>query len=617
MKKNFLALLCILAMAANGQTQHDFPSLQSDIDTILTKNSIPGMQLVVVDDDSILFLKNFGITDLTTEQRVSDKTIFRIGSISKSFTAIAILQLVEEGLLDLNDKLSDVIPEVSYTNEWENTDPVCVVHLLEHTTGFDDMHLPEYVAVADGWTTLEGVQYHPHSKISRWKPGTQMSYSNSGAGIASYIVEKITGQTIEEYVDSNIFKPLGMKASSYFLTEDVKLNLSNAYDPGKREPVDYWHIICRAAGAINSNALDMSRYLQMLLGEGALNETKIVLPSSIQRLQTPGSTLAAKKGEDEGYGLCMGHGEYRDTDIYSHSGGMPGFLSYLTYIPEKNIGYFFSINKSDGNVFSEIQRTLLGFFIPDSVSTVVPVPATLDNTNIAFEGYYRKSTTRMQILRATEWINSVVRIVEKDGVFYYKTLFGKKHPLYFDNEYTLRYINEHHSATPLVFIEEGKNIFMQMPSFLSNYKKTTGLFVWGPVIGFALAILIIVLTVLYSLFWIPYWIFSRRKLKYKSTKIIPMLASYAFIGFVVAFMVGGMDPFTKLGVASPTSVSIFILSVLFPLLAASSALAGFVSLNYKMNKKSRFFFILADLSCILLAAYMLNWGLVGIRLWVF
>ena len=143
-------------------------------------------------------------------------TLFRIGSISKGFAALSILKLVEQGKLTLNDTVRSLVPEIQFQNPWEATDPVRVVHLLEHTTGFDDMALKDYANNDPKPLTLkEGLDFNPATRVSRWRPGSRYAYCNSGPPIAAYIVEKITGQRFEDYVEENFFRPLHMDSASY------------------------------------------------------------------------------------------------------------------------------------------------------------------------------------------------------------------------------------------------------------------------------------------------------------------------------------------------------------------------------------------------------------------
>ena len=135
------------------------------------------------------------------------------------FVSLAILKLQEQGLVSLKDKVRDLVPEIEFKNPWSKTAPVLVEHLLEHTTGWDDIHLTEYALNDPALSLKQGLDYHPHSRTSRWMPGTRMAYCNSGPPVAAYIVEKITGQTFEDYVEEHFFQPMGMESMTFFASE--------------------------------------------------------------------------------------------------------------------------------------------------------------------------------------------------------------------------------------------------------------------------------------------------------------------------------------------------------------------------------------------------------------
>src|SRR5262249_41532913 len=151
-------------------------------------------------------------SDVAANRPATAETLFRIGSTSKAFTSLSILMLVDQGKLSLDDPVHKLVSELWFENPWESTDPVRVVNLLEHTTGWDDIHLREYAKDAPpSMTTLQGLDYDHHSRTSRWRPGTRFAYCNSGPPAAAYIVEKLTGQRLEDFVQQNLFNPIGMK----------------------------------------------------------------------------------------------------------------------------------------------------------------------------------------------------------------------------------------------------------------------------------------------------------------------------------------------------------------------------------------------------------------------
>ena len=126
-----------------------------------------------VDESGPLWVGSLGKANLESAVGADEETMYRIGSTSKMFVALAVLQLVEQGRLSLDDRLADLAPEIEFENRWEDSDPVRLVHLLEHTTGWDDIHLPEYAHNDPTPATLkEGLDFHPHSRESRWVPGS-------------------------------------------------------------------------------------------------------------------------------------------------------------------------------------------------------------------------------------------------------------------------------------------------------------------------------------------------------------------------------------------------------------------------------------------------------------
>ncbi len=191
--------------------------LRQQLEKILKDTHTPGVSVAIVHRDGPEWVAGLGKADVASARPTTADTLFRIGSTSKAFTSLSILMLADQGKLSLDDPVHKLAPDAWFENPWESTDPVRVVNLLEHTTGWDDMHLREYAKQApDSMTLREGLDYDHHSRISRWRPGTRMAYCNSGPPVAAYIVEKLTGQRFEDYVQQNLFGPIGMKTATYF-----------------------------------------------------------------------------------------------------------------------------------------------------------------------------------------------------------------------------------------------------------------------------------------------------------------------------------------------------------------------------------------------------------------
>jgi len=191
--------------------------LEAEILKVMEKTKTPGLAVTLVSREGELWTAGLGLADVAIKRAATAETPFRIGSITKSLVSLAALMLIEEGKLALNDRLASRAPEVWFDNPWEETDPVRLVHLLEHTAGFDDIRLREYALLDPDIPLKEALDYYPVSRVSRWRPGTRFSYCNSGPSIVAYVIAKITGLTFEDFVAERLFQPLGMETATFFL----------------------------------------------------------------------------------------------------------------------------------------------------------------------------------------------------------------------------------------------------------------------------------------------------------------------------------------------------------------------------------------------------------------
>jgi len=341
MRKLMLVLMALLLAGPVPAEEEGLPDpttleeLQAAIVEIMEDDDLPAVGIALVDIDGPVWIDALGKSDLEEDVDANADSMFRIGSTSKMFVALAVLKLVEEGRLSLDDKLADLAPEIAFENPWEDSDPVRIVHLLEHTTGWDDIHLPEYGHNDPKPASLkEGLDFHPHSRVSRWKPGSRMSYCNSGPPVAAYVVQKVTGIEFERYVKEAYFEPMGMATTTYRLSDDVVAKGVTAYANGN-EPQDYWHIIMRPSGAINASPRDMAKMAALFLNRGVVDDRQLLSPSSLDRMETTGSTPAAKAGQQVGYGLHNYSSVHEHWVYRAHDGGVNGGLTEFAYLPRR------------------------------------------------------------------------------------------------------------------------------------------------------------------------------------------------------------------------------------------------------------------------------------------
>ncbi len=329
-----LMLVCASTTADDG--------LRARLEQIRKDTHTTGLGVAIIRPGQPLELISLGLANAATKKAVTEQTTFRTASAGKMFTALAIMRLVEEGRLSLDDRLRDVAPEVAFDNPWEEIAPIRIAHLLEHTTGWDDLHFAEYsFNNVNNVPILQALALHPHSRTSRWMPGTRFAYSNSGAGAASYVVEQVSGMPFETYVKRALFDPLSMGSASYL---QDKLHGATGHDKSGLNGKPFMEIIYHACGSTMVTPADMAKLLQMFLQRGG----GLFSPTSIARMEYAQTTVAAKAGMPNGPGLGLqevGHKGYR---FLGHHGDIQGSHTQALYQPELGIGFVVMIN-SDAN----------------------------------------------------------------------------------------------------------------------------------------------------------------------------------------------------------------------------------------------------------------------------
>jgi CubicO group peptidase (beta-lactamase class C family) len=613
------ALCCGVALAQDDDEKivpTTIDELLAAINDVLDEHDTAGVALAIVNEDGPEWIGALGKANVENDIAANADTLFRIGSTSKVFVALSVLQLVEEGRLSLDDKLAELAPEIEFENPWEETHPVRVVHLLEHTTGWDDIHLPEYAHNDPTPATLkEGLDFHPHSRKSRWQPGTRMSYCNAGPPVAAYIVQKITGQDFEDYVQDNFFTPLQMTGSTYRRSERVQENGATLYTDGVEE--DYWHIIMRPSGAINASANNMARLLQMFLGRGTLDGVQYVSPSSLERMETAHTTNGARAGLEIGYGLNNYTSTHEHWVYQAHGGGVGGGLTEFAYMPDANRGYAFMINSGSGAAFVDIRDLIRNYQTRELTEPDVPEPVPLTDVKRDITGLYHPINSRQQISYFIERALGIERFWLKDGALQRKALLGGDiteylpagNGLYRSPEFGR--INLASTEDPLAgpVIHAGDLVL----------KPVSALVAYGQLAIAALWLVSIPTSFLYFLVW------GVRKLRGKvpkgaSTRIRlwPLFAGVSVVAFVVLFAAGMSSTtniFNTLGRPTAISISIMLATIAFAVFAALGTYTAITERNTKMNRFNYWYCSVSSCLHTLVAAYLLWFGVIGIQTW--
>lgn len=280
---------------------------------------------------NIIFNKSYGMANYELDVPNTPDTKFKIASITKSITATAIFQLQEKGKLDINDSLSTYIPDYPRGNE------VLIKNLLSHTSGIYDLGLDWQSFKKSPHTLEQNIERFKHTSFD-FEPGTQCRYSNSNYILLSYIIEKASGQSYQNYIQDHIFKPLGMINSGYDQNETIIKNRASGYiqDGKSLKNADYIdHTNAAGSGGLYSTTLDLYRF------EQALKSHTLLSQASYDLMTTPHGYIDDPTAQVYGAGKHYGYGWMLDTfenhKRILHEGFIDGFSSIIIIFPEDDI----------------------------------------------------------------------------------------------------------------------------------------------------------------------------------------------------------------------------------------------------------------------------------------
>jgi CubicO group peptidase (beta-lactamase class C family) len=589
--------------------------LQAQIETILKRTLTPGAGVAIVGGGGPEWVAGLGLADVAAKRPATPETLFRIGSVSKGFVSLSVLKLQLEGRLSLQDTLRSRAPDLEFANPWEATDPVRIVNLLEHTSGWDDLALREYSFSPSKEVTLrEGLAYYPRSRTSRWRPGTRFSYANSGPGAAAYVVEKVTGQRFEDYVGENWFRPLHMDTASYFDTPEVESRLATLYHKDGTTPFPYWHIIQRPAGAINASAREMANYLQFYINRGSFAGVQLLPREAIDRMEVPTTTYAAREGLKIGYGL----GNYAVVKgrwvFHGHNGGVEGGLTELAYLPEAGVGYVFMINAGNPGAFSQISDLIRGFVTRDLTRPPLPPTAAIPPAFAReYSGWYEPSSPRPERVRFVTRVLGLAKIGFGEAGVATRGIFGSRKAYV---AVTGRLFRQEDDAAPTLALIADKSEGTLVQIGGETYRRIPA---WMPCLEFsviAAALLLMVSSVVFAMVWVPRKIFGDlRSVGYLRVRAMPALAAISFLcAFVLVILASG-GPIDRLGRPTFWSVGIFLSTIAF---AAFAAIGLALAVRFRRRGIARLVWwhaFVASAVMTVVAIYLAYWGVVGWRPW--
>lgn len=368
-----LVLFVMLSTTLNAQ----LPESQIDklVNTALQKFNVAGTGIAIIKDGKVIHMKGYGLSSVTTKEKVNEHTRFAIASNSKAFTSMALAILVDRKQLRWTDKVVDYIPNFKMYDSYVTAN-FTIVDLLTHRSGLglgagDLMFFPDGADFTMD-DIVQSFQYQKPQSGFR----TKFDYDNLLYIVAGEVVKQVSGKSWSAFVEENIMIPLGMNESAG--THQRLKNKKNIAAPhadikGKLIPLKAFDLgVGEAAGGINASINDLAKWVQMKLDNGKYADTTLVSRKNHDFMWTPQTNQSFNpisksryKTHLNAYGLGWGIRDIKGHMVYSHTGGLPGMLSQVLLVPEIGLGIIVLTNTSDGGgaLFSAVTNTILDSYI--------------------------------------------------------------------------------------------------------------------------------------------------------------------------------------------------------------------------------------------------------------
>jgi CubicO group peptidase (beta-lactamase class C family) len=590
--------------------------LESDLDSIMNEISTPGAAVAIVSRDSIIWIGTFGFANVEKGERVTENTHFCIGSCTKSFTGLGFLKLLDEGRIDLNTPVREIAPEIEIDNPWEDTHPVRVVHLLEHTTGFDDSHPNWFYFEGPVLSLKRTLEKKAHLRRVRWQPGTRFSYSSAGFTLAGYILEKVSGQRYEDYLKQALLEPIGMRTTTIGSSEECRRLLAIGYDQDTK-PFPVWYDYDEPAGAMNSSIREMALFIQFMLNRGAVGNTQIISDNLFDRIGKPTTTLAAKAGLQSGYSFGIGTSYRGGAKWFSHGGAVPGFLAEYSYNLDHELGYVVLQNLFDISFYDDVfirVRNYVNSHV-DSIAPTSPVSISTGELD-KYCGYYAPCSPRMQLAAFVEILIGGITVLYEDDTLYTQGFMDTKRPLIPVSGNLFRRSSHPEASSIFTKTSDGRMVYASQGSY---YERTA---IWKTYVYRVLvfgAVIMMLSSIVYALFWVPAHLYKKLKhrdnrSRYISMRLIPLLAVLSLILGAVKM---GDQTILEFGMLTVLNVVFFVSTWLFAGLSVLSLFTSYRSFYKPVKMIARIYAVILSSACFGMTLYLGYWGIIGLRLWAY
>lgn len=596
----FLSLL--FTGILSGQTG----TLKQEIEQALKEEGLTGAVWAVVDSDGEIVADAVGIKNLDTKEQLKPADKVHIGSVTKTLLAVGILRLVSENKIDLDAPVDKYLPEIDFDNEWKETNPVTVRHLLDHTSGLEDLRLWQmFTAKAAPNSALAGA-FPKDQKILkiRTQPGTVFSYSNMGYTLLGMIIENVTNERYESYFDRHFLKPLGMLDSTFeFVSQtgdkaDPRLAMGHLDDQTVFPALP---VFLRPASQFTTTAPDMGIFLKFIMSDGQLDGQPFVKADLLKEMGQPFTTRAMQHGLQIGYGLGIMKRDRHGVVGLAHSGNIVGYHAMIYAFPESRKAFFISHNMdSESANYERFNEILLRHLnLKENARTVKAAPPT-DVSE--YQGYFIPVVSRFETLAYLDVLTGYTNVSFTDEKVILSAF--QKSPKELIHTGSGIFTAEGKTSGSHVFYKNEENTPV-ISDGLSTIKKINGFYLLFHWFSFSLGLAGLAILMVSGLVQL-----IKYKKDFVKKPVFPAVLSVFLLFIPVPFFL--LQSFISIGDATAASVSLAIATFILPFGLLASLLL------FIKNKTSGNYDKINLLAIFFLSQWILVltfWGLIPVLLW--
>jgi hypothetical protein len=408
-----------------------------------------------------------------------------------------------------------------------------------------------------------------------------------------------------------------MKTATYF--QPSKESATTLYHDDGKTPYSYWNIIYRPSGSINASANDMANYVRFYLNRGNVNGVQVLPVSSIDRMESATSTWAARDGLKASYGLSNYWTTYDGFVYHGHNGGVEGGLTEMAYMPDYDVGFFYSINSGNGVAFGKVGKLIRAYIIRNLKKPDLPTVGLMPATAAAYSGWYEVASPRVQLMHFIDRLSAISRVsfdhdklllTSLGGTQVYVPIVGQQ----------FRRVPKKDPSEPIATLalltpnEEGR--FIQLGLGMMTMKRIPA---WFAIVEIA-ATGFVVLALISILLYAPFWIFGglskkRRRPAERAMRIWPLVTVLSLIGAMIVFMLSSDEMIESLGNLTGWSAALFLLTIVFAVSSLFSAVAVWRSPKQGVRSSVRIYSVVVTVALLIATVYLAFWGIIGLRTW--